>query len=139
MPHRTAIKVRFNELDPYNHVNHSVYVTYFETARTEALADVGLALEDMQSDGHQIVVTDLQVRYRLPAGASEELTVETWVDEIRGASSIWRQRIVRADAAGAEEELVTAQVRGGFTDITGRPKRLPAEVAAKLALLTEPG
>jgi hypothetical protein len=30
-------------------------------------------------------------------------------------------------------------VRGGFTDITGRPKRLPAEVAAKLALLTEPG
>jgi len=138
VPHRLPVKVRFNELDPYNHVNHAVYVTYLETARTEALAEVGLALEDLLADGHQIVVMDLQVRYRQPAGASEALTVESWVSEVRGASSIWRQRIVRTGADGADEELVTAQVRGGFTDVTGRPRRLPAEVAAKLALLVEP-
>ena len=33
--HRTTIRVRFYELDPYNHVNHSVYVSYFESARVE--------------------------------------------------------------------------------------------------------
>ena len=39
--HRTTIRVRFYELDPYNHVNHSVYVSYFESARVELLAEAG--------------------------------------------------------------------------------------------------
>ena len=44
MTHRTSVSVRFAELDPYNHVNHAVYVTYFEVARTVALTSVGMAL-----------------------------------------------------------------------------------------------
>jgi acyl-CoA thioester hydrolase len=136
--HRTTLKVRFNELDPYNHVNHSTYVTYFEVARTEALAGVGLALEDLLAAGHQIVVVDLSVRFRLPAAASDVLTVETWVTELGGASSTWQQRIVREEADGSRSELATAQVRGGFTDTAGRPRRLPPEVRAKLQLLSEP-
>ncbi len=35
--HRATIKVRFYELDPYGHVNHSVYIQYFEAARAEWL------------------------------------------------------------------------------------------------------
>ena len=35
-PHVTAIKVRFTELDPYGHVNHAQYISYFEHGRTEA-------------------------------------------------------------------------------------------------------
>ena len=34
--HVTSLAVRFNELDPYAHVNHAVYATYCEVARTEA-------------------------------------------------------------------------------------------------------
>ena len=36
MAHETTIAVRFSELDPYGHVNHAVYLTYFEQARCEA-------------------------------------------------------------------------------------------------------
>jgi YbgC/YbaW family acyl-CoA thioester hydrolase len=129
--HRTSITVRFGELDPYNHVNHAAYVTYFEVARTEALAEVGLALQDLQAGGYQIVVTDLRVRYRRPAGAGDELTVETVVDEVRGASSVWRQRIL-CDG----EVMATAEVRGGVTDSAGRPARIPQEMRARLEALT---
>jgi YbgC/YbaW family acyl-CoA thioester hydrolase len=130
--HRTSIAVRFGELDPYNHVNHAAYVTYFEVARTEALAEVGLALQDLQADGYQIVVTDLRVRYRRAAGAGDELTVETVIDEIRGASSVWRQRILCCG-----EVVATAELRGGVTDATGRPTRIPPEMRTRLEALTE--
>jgi YbgC/YbaW family acyl-CoA thioester hydrolase len=130
--HRTTIAVRFGELDPYNHVNHAAYVTYFEVARTEALAEAGLALQDLQADGYQIVVTDLRVRYRRAAGAGDELTVETVIDEIRGASSVWRQRILCSD-----EVVATAEVRGGVTDTSGRPARIPPEMRTRLETLEE--
>ena len=32
--HLSTITVRFAELDPYAHVNHAVYATYCEVART---------------------------------------------------------------------------------------------------------
>ena len=53
-PHRTTIRVRFYELDPYNHVNHSVYVSYFESARVELLAEVGYSLASMRAAGRSI-------------------------------------------------------------------------------------
>ena len=56
MAHRTTIAVRFAELDPYRHVNHAVYLTYFEVARTEALASVDLGLDDVAVAGYQFVV-----------------------------------------------------------------------------------
>ena len=57
-PHITTIKVRFNELDPYGHVNHAQYISYFEHGRTEALDSVGVGLREMADKGFQIVVMD---------------------------------------------------------------------------------
>jgi len=44
--HATQIVPRFGELDPYNHVNHAVYVSYFAAARCLALESADLALPD---------------------------------------------------------------------------------------------
>ena len=49
----TTIKVRFHELDPYGHVNHGVYLNYFEAARIEVLDAVGFGLNAVD---HLIVV-----------------------------------------------------------------------------------
>ena len=43
MAHRYPIKVRFYELDPYNHLNHASYVQYFEVGRVELLESIGIA------------------------------------------------------------------------------------------------
>ena len=88
--HTTDISVRFADLDPYGHVNHAMFVTYLEVARTEALSEIGLALQDLLADGYQIVVVDLSIKYLRSAKLGDVVTVDTRVDEIRGASSRWR-------------------------------------------------
>jgi acyl-CoA thioester hydrolase len=120
MVHRATIDVRFSELDPYGHVNHAVYLTYFEVARTEALVHCGLPIDVMAERGFQMVVTGLAVRFRQAAGPGDRLTVETRVGEIRRARATWCQRILRGD-----EELVTAEITIGVTDVAGRPARPP--------------
>ncbi len=120
MAHHTSLAVRFNEIDPYGHVNHAVYVTYLEVGRTDALAACGIPLEVMAERGYQMVVTHIDVRFRRPAEAGQVVTVETEVGELRRASGMWRQRILRGD-----EVLVTAEVTAAVTDARGRPSKPP--------------
>jgi acyl-CoA thioester hydrolase len=130
MKHQSVMRVRFGELDPYNHVNHAVYVSYFESGRDEALRFAGVGLDRLGELGFQFVVTDLSVKYRVPAVAGDVLTVETWIAELRGVTSQWRQQILRGD-----QVLVECELRAGSTDRNGRPKRLPEEVRALLAAI----
>ena len=131
--HRMPIIPRFGELDPYNHVNHAVYVAYFEAARCVALEDIGIALSDLADRDLQFVVTTLEVRFREPATGRDRVTVETEVEEIRRASSRWRQRIVRD---GDDRLLVEALVTIGVCDERGKPTRPPADVMDALATLS---
>lgn len=131
MAHQTELVVRFNELDPYNHVNHSVYVTYLEVGREDALRACDLPLPRLSAEGYQLVVTRLDVRYRAAAESGDRLTVETEVLEMRRASGVWRQRVLRG-----QDVLVTADVTIGVTDVTGRPTRPPEWLMAGLSSLS---
>ncbi|MGA9595180.1 MAG: thioesterase family protein [Acidimicrobiia bacterium] len=128
MSHQTELVVRFYELDPYEHVNHSVYIQYFEAARVEWLTSVGFALETLKKDGVQLVVTELHTRYLGSAGPSERLTVESELVELRRASMTFDQRIRRGD-----ELLVTQTITAATVSRTGRPVRVPAALAAALS------
>lgn len=140
MVHTTSFRVRFGELDPYNHVNHAIYVAWFEAGRGEALESAGMSLSAMAGLGFQVVVTDLAVQYKVPGKAGDNVTVETWVSEIGGARSAWSQRITRPNDAepGSPTILCTAEVRAGCTNAEGRPTRMPPELRAALALLSPP-
>jgi acyl-CoA thioester hydrolase len=131
--HRTEIHVRWNELDPNAHVNHASYLTYLEHARISALEDVGWGMDVLADAGYQVVVVDLEIRFRRPAAAGETLVVETWVEEISGAASRWRQQIVRDG-----EVILEARVRAAATAPSGRPVRAPTELNDALAGLALP-
>lgn len=128
--HRCDIRVRFAELDPYDHVNHAAYVTYLEVGRSEALEAMGCALSELKQLGWQLVVADLQVAFKRPAVGGDRLVVETWISEMGAVTSRWCQRILRGD-----EVLVSSEVRAGSTDLSGRPKRLPQELRDRLLRL----
>lgn len=127
MAHRTDIDVRFAELDPYGHVNHVVYLTYFEVARTVALKEWGLPIHEVAARGYQFVVTNIDVRYRRAAVADDTVTVETSLGQIRRASTVWEQTVLRGD-----EVLVTATITIGVTDRTGKPCKPPDWLFAQL-------
>jgi YbgC/YbaW family acyl-CoA thioester hydrolase len=126
-PHQTAIRVRFGELDPYNHVNHAVYVQYFEAARVELLAEAGIFLGRMRSDVGSIVVSEIQTRFLASAEELDNLIVETEVVEMRRVTSLWRQRILRGD-----QVIATQDVRAAMVDPSGKPIRFPEEMVASL-------
>ena len=130
-----ALKVRFGELDPYNHVNHAVYVGWFEAGRCEAMADVGCSLTTLAQLGAQVVVADLAVKYRRPAVADDEVIVETWIAEMGRVVGTWQQRILRPCSDGTVELLCEATVRAGACDTAGKPHRLPLAAAQALSAL----
>ena len=120
MAHRLEIDVRFYELDPYNHVNHAVYIQYFETARIALLADAGYTLQGMMEDGVLILVTRIDTKFLKPAAGGDHLVVETEVLEYTRVMTNWRQRLLRGD-----EVLVDQKLSAAVTNLEGRPLRFP--------------
>lgn len=127
MSHTAPISVRFYELDPYEHVNHSVYIQYFEAARAQWLTDVGFPLEKLKADGIQIVVTELNTKYLGSAGPGDQLVVESRLDDLRRVSMTFRQQIRRG-----EEVLVEQSITAATINTAGRPIRVPADLAEAL-------
>lgn len=125
----TRLRVRFHELDPYGHVNHGVYLNYFETARIEALAHLGIGLEVLRERGLHLVVVEVRVRFRAPAVAGDLLTIATHLRQLRPASSWWHQSIVAENGTLVAE----AEARSATCDAAGRPMATPADLLAIVA------
>ena len=120
MLHSHDIKVRFYEIDPYNHLNHSAYVQYFEVARIELLELVGYGMADLAAIGFHIVVTGIETRFLSPAHSGDTVTVDSEVGEIKRVTAVFNQRIRRGDVV-----LATQTVNAAFTNTEGRPTRAP--------------
>lgn len=127
MIHRTPIRVRFYELDPYRHLNHSVYIQYFEVGRIDLFRAFGWTLTGMADLGVHIVVSEITTKFIAPGIEGDELVVETWVEDVRRVTAVFGQRIMRGD-----EVLATQTVVGACTSIDGRPTRFPPELLAGL-------
>ena len=126
--HTTSVRVRFYELDPYDHVNHTNYFSYFETARIEYLGEMGWGLDVLKRHGWQLVVVELEARFLAAARYGEELTIHTWVEDVGRVKSTWRQVMLRGD-----EVVARLRITAAFTDLEGRPRRLPPEFAERVA------
>jgi len=120
MVHETTVKVRFADLDPYDHVNHARYFTYFESARIELLEELGFGMKRLSHEGYQLVLTDLEARFHAPAGLGDILTVHTEVAEVRRATARWRQWATRDG-----ETVMSLEVGAAFLSSDGRPTRMP--------------
>lgn len=125
--HTTSLKVRFYELDPYDHVNHTNYFSYFETARIEYLVEMGLGLDVMKAQGWQLVVVEVAAKFQAAAKYGEELTIRTWVGEVGRVKSTWHQKMTRAGETIARLTIVSA-----FTDLEGNPRRIPEHFADRV-------
>ena len=128
MLHTQDIKVRFYEIDPYNHLNHSAYVQYFEVARIELLEKVGFGMPELADAGFHIVVTAIETRFLSPAHSGDTVTVDSEVGEIKRVTAVFNQRIRRG-----EEILATQTVHAAFTNTSGRPTRAPQGFVEALA------
>jgi acyl-CoA thioester hydrolase len=126
----TTIDVRFYELDPYGHVNHGVYLNYFEVARIELLDAIGFGLPRLRALGFHLLVVEAHVQFRAPAVAGDRLEVHSRLGALRRASATWLQEIHRGETL-----IATNEVRSAITDAKGRPIKAPAELTEALVEL----
>ena len=130
MPHRHNVKVRFYELDPYGHLNHSAYIQLFETGRIEMLEQAGIALHEIEKNDFRFVVSQIETAFLKPVEAGSFLTVETEILEMRRASSVWWQQIMNETYV-----VATQRVRVAITNRDGKPIRAPQQIIEALTPL----
>ena len=120
---RVPITVRWRDLDAYNHVNNSVFLTYLEEARLVWLA--GLA-GDWKTETSSPVLAASQVNFRGQIEWPGELVVELRCEKLGNRSLTLAHRIVSADAATLYSDASVVMV--WINPQTGRSVPLPDAV-----------
>ena len=116
------ITVRTYECDSYGHVNNANYLNYLEFGRCEFLRDVGFDYPTMIKAGYGIYVARVEIEYKKPAFADNELIIKSWPAKTGAVSGVIGHEILRGD-----ELLVKAKVTWAFVDSRGQPTKIPPQ------------
>lgn len=119
-----AIAVRWRDLDAFNHVNNSTFLTYLEEARLQWLASV----PGPWFDEHAMpVLAASSLNYRAPVGWPGALRVELARGRLGGSSLTLAHRVV--DAADATRLYCDGEVVMVWMDpASGRSVPLPQAI-----------
>jgi YbgC/YbaW family acyl-CoA thioester hydrolase len=94
---RVPLSVRWRDLDAFNHVNNSKYLSYLEEARLRwMLAMPGMGMDDNVAP----VVAASTLNYRRPIEWPGEVVIELFVERIGGSSLTIGHRIVDSKDGG---------------------------------------
>ena len=104
-------KVAFHQCDPLGVAWHGRYLEWFELARTELFASVGLEVHQIRSLGHRMYVVDLKLRYMAPLAYSDPVEISAWFNAaaplIRVNYDIYNPTTKRWSARGTTVLAVT--------------------------------
>ena len=127
--HRLSVRVYYEDTDFTGVIYHANYARYFERGRSDFLRLAGadhcalLALETPLA----FAVARLTIDFLSPGRIDDALSVATTFETLAGARLTIAQSVWRADRL-----LARAEVQVACIDSNGRPRRLPANFAAKL-------
>ncbi|HEY7269704.1 MAG TPA: tol-pal system-associated acyl-CoA thioesterase [Dehalococcoidia bacterium] len=133
--HSMPVRVYYEDTDFTGLVYHASYLRFMERGRTNYLrllgADQRALFEQAASEapGFAFVVRSMQLEFLKPARMDDVLEIETVTAEVKGASILLRQKVVRG-----EDVLVEAAVRVAFVS-GGRARPIPR--ALRLAMRTD--
>ncbi len=78
-------RIKFSDLDPYNHMRTAVYSSYYVDHRMESLrAYVGWDLKTLEKLPFMIWVRRMEIDFLRPAVGDQEITITSSVREFRG-------------------------------------------------------
>ena len=119
--HRFALRVYFEDTDAAGIVYYANYLRFMERARSDMLRAVGIDQRAALESGEGVyAVAEANIKYRAPARLDDELVIVSRLLEVRAATCVIHQRVMRGD-----EILTDARVTAAFLTREGRPKRQP--------------
>jgi YbgC/YbaW family acyl-CoA thioester hydrolase len=133
-PHvfESRFRVRSYELDGFAHLNHAVFLNYFEQARFDVFEAGGFPAPDIQARGWGVYVVKIEVEFLKEAHFGDELVVKSWVAEVGRTSMVFEQ--VASPAGAPDVVSARARVRAVWIGEDGRPARIPAEIRSALGV-----
>ena len=115
------MRAYFEDTDLSGVVYHANYLRWFERARSDMLRLLGVDQRAAYEAGEgAYAVSELTIRYLVPAKLDDVVVIESETEELRAASCRIRQRALRGGAV-----LTEAWLRVGFVGPDGRPRRQP--------------
>jgi acyl-CoA thioester hydrolase len=125
--HHFALTIYFEDTDAYGIVYYANYLKYMERARSDMIRAVGVdQFAELRASGSAYAVVEVDIKYRSPGRLGDDLVVVSTVEEVRAASVLIQQRVMRG-----EEQLTDARVTAAFLDGEGRPQRQPRDWVEK--------
>lgn len=120
-----SLGVRWRDLDAFNHVNNSNFLTYLEEARLQWLQNV----RDWFSEDSMPVLAASELQYRRPIEWPASLHIELRCARLGNSSMTIAHRIIDADDASrlySDGHVVMVWMNPA----TGKPVPLPATIRA---------
>lgn len=126
--YKSAHRVKFSELDPYNHLRTAVYASYFVDHRMNGLREyAGWDLKTLANLPFMAWVKRMEIDFLQPAVGDQEITITSFVREFRGPDAYIECSM--DDAAGTHvsrcEMIVTC-----VSKATNRAMDWPADAMA---------
>jgi len=124
-----SVRIYYEDTDFSGVVYHAAYLKFFERGRTEALRSSGVHHSELLEREEPIVfaVRKMTVEWIAPAKIDDMLEVRTRFAAAKGARMLLDQEIWRG-----ETPIARASVEAASMSLGGRPRRLPADIVAKL-------
>ena len=121
--HHFALRVYFEDTDVAGIVYYANYLKFMERARSDMLRSAGIDQRSvLEQTGGVYVVAEAKIKYRRPAKLDDALQLLSEVIEVRAASCLIHQRVMRGS-----ELLADAIITAAFLSGDGRPQRQPRE------------
>jgi acyl-CoA thioester hydrolase len=135
-PHVTSIAVAPSDIDAYEHVNNTVYMTWFDRSAWDHSAALGLPIEKCLELDRGMAVIRSVIAYLRPAVMGDLADVATWLLSAEGKLRVRRRfQVIRA-ADGVT--LARADIEYACIELSsGRPARWPPVFRERYVSLDE--
>jgi acyl-CoA thioester hydrolase len=124
----SEVRVRYAETDQMGVAYHANYLVWCEVGRTDFIRELGVTYAEMERQGVQLAVTEVNLRYHASAKYDDLVRVETRLADVKSRSVTFRYDLKRVSAPGVAdgERLVTATTMLVSIAPGGRLVALPA-------------
>lgn len=126
--HRLVQRVYYEDTDFSGRVYHARYLHFLERGRTDYLRCLGVEQGALagSEDAIVFVVGRMEIDFKGPAVMDDIVTIQTHTSEAGGA-----RLTIEQDIRVGEKLLIAAKVSVVAIAPSGRPRRLPADLAAR--------
>ncbi len=97
MEYIQEIRVLYSDTDAYGVVWHGAYTKWFEAARVGLVEQMGLPLEQLESNFILFPVVEMNIRYKSSAKMNERIIIKTKVHELKPLSVTFEHKVYEKD------------------------------------------